>query len=239
MARSPLAPRPRGAVEERGAPRPCRRKLRPSKEQPHPPHQKTKPPQNRRPRRTREGTQPSRIRPRGAVGERNAPRPRRQKLRPSKEQPHLLHQKTKPPQNSRPRRAREGTQPSHPSVPEGLGERSAPRPTPSENKALKSPPTRLIRKHNFRRTAVHGELKRARSPLASRPRGAVEERSAPRPRRRKLRPSKEQPHLLHQKTKPPQNSHPRRAREGVQPSRSPSPRGCRGAERPTPHAVGN
>ena len=68
-------------------------------------------------------------------------------------------------------------------------------------------------------------------------RGGVGERSAPRPLRRKPNSS---PECLHrQKSKSPPAQPHGRAREGRNPLAPRRPRGCRGAERPTPRSVGN
>ena len=76
-----------------------------------------------------------------------------------------------------------------------------------------------------------GRAREGRSPLAPRPRGGVGEQRAPRSRHRKQSHHKGCPHRRKPKFPPEQ---PRESARGGEPFRTPSPKGGRGAERPTP-----
>jgi len=121
--------------------------------------------------------------------------------------------------------------PLAPHLPRGC--RGAERPTPrvvgnqdhQKNSSFRREP--ISQKNSPRESSRGSQPSRTRHPRGCR--GA----ERPTPASSETKPSKEQFHLLHQKTKPHQNNLPQRARNGAQPSRIRHPRGCRGAERPT------
>ena len=162
---------------------------------------------------------------------------------PSKKTPFVSHRGER-------ERARSPLELRHP-----RGCRGAERPTPASSET-KSFARTAIKKSKRRKPPLpiqkspfvphRGERERARSPLAPRhPRGC---RGAARPtpassetksfaRTAIKKKQEKKTSLAHPKisVRPP----PRRAREGAQPSRTRPPRGCRGAEHPTPRVVGN
>ena len=208
--------------------------------------------------------------PRGDVGEQSAPRPRRRKqnfrlnsrgrMRANvQETPPIRPVENKLPRQNIPRESARGSQPSRAPVPRGgVGERSAPRPAPSETRLPFEPPRKNA--HQCSRNAAHpsrqkptfppehppGERERVATLSHPVPRGGVGERSAPRPapsetrlpfeppRKNIRRCSRSTAHPSRQKpTSPPEQ--PPGERERVATLSHPrSPRGCRGVESPTP-----
>ena len=146
---------------------------------------------------------------------------------PSKEQPCIVGNQT--PRQTSPGRAREGRSPLAPRPRGSVGEQRAPRPHRRKQRPQENSPHRREPKS----TPEQPPGERERIATLSHPvtRGGVGERSAPRPRCRKQNPSKTACIVGSFNFR--QNS-PGRAREGRNPLAPRHPRGCRGAERPTP-----
>ena len=155
--------------------------------------------------------------PRGGVGERSAPRPRRRKP------------------NSHPNSPSRRQEPASPPKPLPASSEMKPHPnSPLRHRKPASPPKPFPESSETQIPAEPAPGERERVSTLSHPvtRGGVGERSAPRPLRRKPNSS---PECLHcQKSKSPPAQPHGRAREGRSPLAPRPPRGCRGAERPTP-----
>ena len=147
---------------------------------------------------------------------------------------------------------------SHPVTRGGVGERSAPRScrrkrnphpnSPSRCRKPASPPKHFPASSEIQIPAEPSPGERERVATLSHPvtRGGVGEQSAPRPRRRKRNPHPNSPSRRRKPASPPKlfpasseteipaEAVPGRAREGRTPLAPRRPRGCRGAERPTP-----
>ena len=199
--------------------------------------------------------------PRGDVGERSAPRPLRRKPNSS---PECLHrQKSKSPPEQ-PRESSRGSHPLAPRHPRGCRGAERPTPASSEAKSFTRTPAPtpsktqiparstpresapLRQKSNsspehsnlprqkpkFSPAQPHGRAREGRSPLAPRPsrgcRGA--ERPTPASPETKFFAGMPEPSEI----QIPASTAPRESARGSQPSRTPSPEGCRGAECPTP-----
>ena len=128
--------------------------------------------------------------------------------------------------------SRESARGSHPSRrrhPRGCRGAERPTPAPSETKAVRR--TACVVGNECLHQNSSGRAREGRRPLAPVPRGDVGEQSVPRPRRRKQ--SRQENSLRRRKRmSPPEQL--RESARGPQTSRPSSPRGCRGAERPTP-----
>ena len=168
--RNPLAPRPRGGVGERSAPRSrrrerkfsrepflLRRKRTPSKEQLLA-SSETEIPTRTAPGERERGRTLSHPVTRGGVGERSAPRPASSETNAFKRiAPASLG--TKIPTRTAPGERERDAPLSHPVIRGGVGERSAPRPASSETNAFKRIAPRIVGNQKSRQNSP-GELER-------------------------------------------------------------------------------
>ena len=134
----------------------------------------------------------------------------------------LSRRKPKPP-TEQPRESARGCEPSRTPSPRGC--RGAERPTP-----------RAVGNEIF--VCIAAEAKAPMSATRRAPVSSGTKFSSKPPRKQKCRREKFAARLSRRKPKPP-TEQPRESARGCEPSRTPSPRGSRGAECPAPRAVGN
>ena len=230
----------RGDVGERSAPRSCRRKRNPhsnspsrrqepaSPPKPFPASSETEIPAEPAPGERERVATLSHPVTRGGVGERSAPRPCRRKRNPHPNSPSRRRKPASPPKLFP--ASSETEIPAEPAL------------CAAENQHLHRSRFLHRRKSKFPSNQPSGERERVATLSHPVTRGSVGERSAPRPRRRKQRPQKD--NLLRREPIPPPEQ-PRESARGCEPSRLPieagdlrggkvaCPKGKQVASRPT------